>query len=211
MKQLKEKLDQAVKDVTSSEKIRDHIVITVTGEGLRVEMIEDEAGMFFVSGSPVPTNYGKELLEMLATEIGKLPNKVTMEGHTDSKPFNGRADYSNWELSTDRANAARRLMQEHGMGHDQVTQVRGFADQSLRDPANPESASNRRITLIIQYQRAAPTDTASADKPGEAKTAERKPGGAGAGDPKVAEAKPAAVGSPGAQTKPSPVSASPKK
>jgi chemotaxis protein MotB len=170
MKKLKEKLDQAVKDTGSLEKIRDHIVITVTGEGLRVEMIEDENGMFFESGSPAPTVYGKDLLSTLAVEIGKLPNKVTMEGHTDSKPFNGRADYSNWELSTDRANAARRWMQEHGMRDDQVAQVRGFADQSLRNPENPNDASNRRITLIIQYQKATPADMKppEAAKPGEA-------------------------------------------
>jgi len=172
MKKLKEKLDQAVKDVSSPEKIRDHIVITVTGEGLRVEMIEDEKGMFFKSGSPTPTEYGRDLLQTLAGEIGKLPNTVTMEGHTDSKPFSGRSDYSNWELSSDRANAARRWMQEHGMRQDQVTQVRGFADQSLRDPSHPESASNRRITLIIQYQKATAADFAAAAK---AANAEAKP------------------------------------
>jgi chemotaxis protein MotB len=189
MKKLKEKLDQAVKDTGSLEKIRDHIVITVTGEGLRIEMIEDENGMFFESGSPAPTVYGKDLLSTLAIEIGKLPNKVTMEGHTDSKPFNGRADYSNWELSTDRANAARRWMQEHGMRDDQVAQVRGFADQSLRNPANPNDASNRRITLIIQYQKATAADMkppeavkpGEAGKPGDAKAAtdgKAPPGGA---------------------------------
>ncbi len=178
MKKLKEKLDQAVKDVSSSEKIRDHIVITVTGEGLRVEMIEDENGMFFQSGSPSPTDYGKELLQTLAEEIGKLPNKVTMEGHTDSKPFLGHPGYSNWELSTDRANAARRWMQEHGMRTDQVTQVRGFADQSLRNPASPEDASNRRITLIIQYQKATPADLKPEAKPGDAKPGDAKPSAA---------------------------------
>jgi chemotaxis protein MotB len=190
MKKLKEKLDQAVKDVTSSEKIRDHIVITVTGEGLRVEMIEDEHGMFFDSGSPSPTAYGKELLQTLAEEIGKLPNTVTMEGHTDSKPFLGHENYSNWELSTDRANAARRWMQDHGMRLDQVTQVRGFADQSLRNVANPEDASNRRITLIIQYQKATPAD----QKPEESQP-EAKPGTA----------------KPGADAKPSPIPAAVKK
>jgi chemotaxis protein MotB len=75
-----------------------------------------------------------------------------MEGHTDSKPFAGGGDYSNWELSSDRANAARRWMQQNGMRPDQVTQIRGFADQSPRDPAHPADASNRRVTLIIQYQ-----------------------------------------------------------
>jgi chemotaxis protein MotB len=165
MKKLKDKLDQAVKDLASPEKIRDHVVITVTGEGLRVELIEDERGMFFESGSAAPTEYGRNLLQTLGAEIGKLPNKVTMEGHTDSRPFSVGTEYSNWELSADRANAARRWMQDHGMRTDQVTQVRGFADQSLRDPAHPDAASNRRISLIIQYQRAGPSDTDRAGKP----------------------------------------------
>ena len=177
MKKLKEKLEQAVKDVVSPEKIRDHIVITVTGEGLRVEMIEDENGIFFESGSPAPTKYGKELLQVLAEEIGKLPNKVTIEGHTDSKPFNGRVDYSNWELSSDRANAARRWMQEHGMPTDQVKQIRGFADQSLRDAAHPDSPSNRRVTLIIQYQKAPPEP--AKPEPGSKGSGEKAAGATG--------------------------------
>jgi chemotaxis protein MotB len=182
MKKLKEKLEQAVKDTGSLEKIKDHIVITVTGEGLRVEMIEDDKGMFFESGSPAPTEYGKELLQTLAEELGKLPNKITMEGHTDSKPFLGRAGYSNWELSTDRANTARRWMQQHGVREDQVTQVRGFSDQSLRNPADPKDPSNRRVTLIIQYQKqepgpvaAAETAAAAAAKANEMKSNETKP------------------------------------
>jgi chemotaxis protein MotB len=162
MKKLKEKLDQAVKDTSSLEKLKKNIVITVTAEGLRIELIEDENGTFFESGSPLPTVYGKDLLGTLAVEIGKLPNKVTMEGHTDSKPFNGRPDYSNWELSSDRANAARRWMHDHGMQDDQVTQVRGFADESPREATAPADPSNRRVTLIIQYQKetpVAPPDT----------------------------------------------------
>lgn len=153
MKKLKEKLEQAVKDTGSLEHIKQNIVITVTGEGLRIELIEDEKGTFFESGNANPTGYGQDLLKTLAEEIGKLPNKITMEGHTDSKPFVGRGGYSNWELSADRANAARRWMQEQGVRGDQVTQVRGFADQSPRDLNDPESAANRRITLIIQYQK----------------------------------------------------------
>jgi chemotaxis protein MotB len=164
MKKLKDKLDQAVKDAAWPEKVRDHVIITVTGEGLRVELIEDERGMFFESGSATPTEYGRNLLQTLAAEIGKLPNKVTMEGHTDSRSFSDGSGYSNWELSADRANAARRWMQEHGMRPGQVTQVRGFADQSLRDPTHPDAASNRRISLIIQYQRASPADTEPAGR-----------------------------------------------
>jgi chemotaxis protein MotB len=154
MNKLKDKLEQAVKSSAALQKIKEHVIFTVTGEGLRVELLEGEDSTFFESGNSRPTDFGKDLLQKLAEEIGKLPNKVTMEGHTDSRPFSGRADYSNWELSSDRANAARRWMQQNGMRDDQVTQVRGFADQSLRDPDHPDDATNRRVTLVIQYQLA---------------------------------------------------------
>ncbi len=86
----------------------------------------------------------------MANELGKLPNHLSIEGHTDSKPYAGRGEYGNWELSTDRANAARRLMQHGGLRSDQVSQVRGYADQMLRTPATPLNASNRRISVIVQ-------------------------------------------------------------
>jgi chemotaxis protein MotB len=152
MGKLKEKLEQAINDAAALRKIKEHVVFTVTSEGLRVELLEGDDSTFFESGSPTPTTFGDDLIRKLAEEIGKLPNKVTVEGHTDSRPYSGRANYSNWELSADRANAARRLMQENGIRRDQVTQVRGFADQSLRNPANPKDGTNRRITLIIQYR-----------------------------------------------------------
>jgi len=91
------------------------------------------------------------MLIKLAEELGKLPNKVSIEGHTDSKPFVSGANYGNWELSADRANMARRLMQSNGLGPRQVTQVRGYADQRLRKPDHPDDPSNRRISLIVQY------------------------------------------------------------
>jgi chemotaxis protein MotB len=154
MPKLKEKLEQAIKTSQPMEKMKEHVVMTITGEGLRIELMEDAQGMFFQSGNAEPTPYGKELMALLATEIGKLPNQVTMEGHTDSKAYSGRKDYSNWELSSDRANAARRWMQANGLREDQVTQVRGFADQNLRNKDDPEDATNRRISLIIQYKPA---------------------------------------------------------
>jgi len=87
----------------------------------------------------------------LAQQLGKLPNQLSIEGHTDSKPYSGKSEYSNWELSTDRANAARRLMQSDGLRENQVSQVRGYADQLLRKPDDPFDPSNRRITVIVQY------------------------------------------------------------
>lgn len=94
---------------------------------------------------------GQDLVTKLAQELGKLPNKIAIEGHTDSKPCSGSRHYSNWELSADRANSAQRLMQVNGIRADQVTAVRGFADQRLRKIDAPPDPLNRRFSLIVQY------------------------------------------------------------
>jgi chemotaxis protein MotB len=151
MSQLKDALQNTVRQMANFDQFKDQIEMTVTSEGLRIELMESEKGTFFDSGSSVPSNNGKEMLVKLAQELGKLPNKVSIEGHTDSKPFAAKGDYGNWELSTDRANAARRLMQKAGLRDDQVTQVRGYADQKLRKPDDPLDPGNRRISLIVQY------------------------------------------------------------
>jgi chemotaxis protein MotB len=93
----------------------------------------------------------QSLLKILSPVAGKLPNPISIEGHTDSKPYTGSKTYGNWELSTDRANAARRMMESDGIRPDQILQVRGYADRKLRKPSQPEDASNRRITVLIQY------------------------------------------------------------
>jgi len=162
MANIKEKLQQALKKSPEFEKLKDHVQMTVTGEGLRIEMLETEKGMFFESGSAVPTAVGKEMIVLLSKELGSLPNDLLIEGHTDSKPYSGKAEYSNWELSADRANAARRLMEENGARLGQVSQVRGFADRNLRDKTAPEAASNRRISVIVRYQQQASASDAPA-------------------------------------------------
>jgi len=154
MVKLKDKLEEAMRDTPQFQKIKDQVKMIVTGEGLRVELLESDVGTFFESGSPAPTERATVLLGTLAQEIGKLPNKVFIEGHTDSKPFAG--DYTNWELSADRANTARRVMQLYGVRADQVAQVRGFSDQALRVVDNPTDPSNRRISIIIKYLDAPP-------------------------------------------------------
>jgi chemotaxis protein MotB len=112
--------------------------------------------MFFESGRPAPTPSGAALLTRLAEELGELPNTILIEGHTDAKPFGGDRAYTNWELSTDRANAARRLMETHGIRAEQVGQVRGYGDRQLRHPEEPQAASNRRISVIVQYVAGSP-------------------------------------------------------
>src|ERR1700722_9481713 len=134
MAQLKEKLQSTTQTIADLDKLKKNIEMTVTAEGLRIELIESEKGTFFDSGSPKLNANGQELLGSLAAELEKVPNRISIEGHTDAKPFSGKSSYSNWELSSDRANAARRLMQHpDGLGPDQVSQVRGFADQRLRN------------------------------------------------------------------------------
>ena len=91
---------------------------------------------------------------MLASELAKMPNKISIEGHTDSRPYISQTGYSNWELSADRANSARRLMQECGVGEGQVGEIRGFADQRLRKPQDPDSSSNRRVSIVVKYRGA---------------------------------------------------------
>ncbi|MFY9674174.1 MAG: flagellar motor protein MotB [Terriglobales bacterium] len=156
MAQLKEQLQKSIRNINDLEKLRKNIEMTVTAEGLRIELLESEKGTFFDSGRSTPNDTGKEIVVLLAQELGKLPNHVSIEGHTDAKPYGENANYSNWELSADRANAARRVMQQAGLRADQVSQVRGFADQRLRNKTDPLDAANRRISIIVQYLAPAP-------------------------------------------------------
>jgi len=178
MAELKEQLQKSVRRMTDFDKLKNQIQMTVTAEGLRIELLETASGTFFESGSPRANEDGKALLVLLAQELGKLPNKISIEGHTDSKPYAKTADYGNWELSSDRANAARRLMQANGVRENQVAQVRGFADQRLRTPNNPLDPANRRISLIVQYvEQSAPAASAQdkTDSPPPEAAAKKSP------------------------------------
>jgi len=151
MPKLKEELQKAVRQVANFDKLKNQIEMTITSEGLRIELLESSSGTFFESGKPGLNDDGRGLLVALAQQLGKLPNRISIEGHTDAKPYAPNHDYGNWELSADRANSARRLMQLSGLRDDQISQVRGYADQKLRVPGNPLEPSNRRISLIVQY------------------------------------------------------------
>ena len=151
MQKLKEDLLRSIHHVDPLDKLKNQIEITITQEGLRIELMESAKGTFFDVGSAKPTPALVELLKVLAEELGKLPNQLSIEGHTDSKPYSGNREYDNWDLLTERANEARRMMQAEGIQPNQVSQVRGFADQRLRLPEKPEDPSNRRISLIVQY------------------------------------------------------------
>ncbi|MGO8932494.1 MAG: flagellar motor protein MotB [Terracidiphilus sp.] len=183
LEELKEKLEQEIKAKKELEKLSKQIEITITPEGLRIELIEDKNGTFYQSGSAQLSPSGQELLVLLASELKTLPNQLLIEGHTDAAQYSTDANYSNWELSADRANSARRLLQQNGVRADQVTQVRGFADQMLRVKNNPYDPSNRRITILVKNQ-----DNAPPPQIAHAAVVEGGPSGAapGAGAPSAA-------------------------
>jgi chemotaxis protein MotB len=173
MRKLKEKLEAEIKARKDLEKLSKQIEINITPEGLRIELIEGKDGTFFQSGSAHLSNSGQELLALLAGELKPLPNALLIEGHTDATQYSTDANYGNWELSADRANSARRLLQQDGVRSDQVTQVRGYADQLLRVKNNPLDPSNRRISILVKNSEAPVPNLPGikvADRPKDAQT-----------------------------------------
>jgi chemotaxis protein MotB len=154
MSTLKEKLEAAIKLIPHFQEMKGNVEFTITEEGLKIDLIENSKGIFFESGKPEPSDFGKELLTALSKELGRIPNRILIEGHTDAQQYADMAGYSNWELSADRANAARRLMEGSGLTTNQVAEIRGFADQDLQNKANPNDPANRRVSVIVRYQDA---------------------------------------------------------
>ena len=150
LQKLKDKLEAEIKARKELEKLSKQIEITITPEGLRIELIEGKDGTFYELGSAKLSGSGQELLSLLAKELKTLPNSLLIEGHTDATPYSSDAGYSNWDLSADRANSARRLLQQDGVRTNQVTQVRGYADQMLRMKNSPTDPSNRRISILVK-------------------------------------------------------------
>jgi chemotaxis protein MotB len=184
MTELREQITKSLHQLSDFEKLKDHINMTVTAEGLRIEMMESQTGTFFDTGKPEPNANGRELLIMLAQQVNGLPNKIALEGHTDANPYSGGGSYGNWELSTDRSNAARRLMEQNGLPPDQISEVRGYADRRLHNPKDPFDPSNRRISLIVQYLPQENEDEAGAEGKGKSIESEKRVEKPPAGHPK---------------------------
>ena len=146
---LAENIRQEIREVPTLAALADHVEIEVTQEGLRIELLEDSSGVFFETGSAIPKAAGAVVLQFLGKQLGGMPNGVVVEGHTDARPYHRADGYSNWELSVDRANAARRIMLSGGLSEAQVQQVRGWADRKLREPEQPFADANRRVTVTM--------------------------------------------------------------
>ena len=167
MRSLGDELERELRDIPELKEVADKVQIEVTEDGLRIQLLEDADGTFYTSGSANLNARGRELMHALGAQIGKLSNEVRIEGFTDARPINGRDGYSNWELSSDRANAARRDLMAGGMREEQVQQVRGLADRQLRVPEDPLSPRNRRvaITVLLPTEEEAVTASQRGDLP----------------------------------------------
>lgn len=133
-------------------KLNAQVEVNVTRDGLRIELIESGSGdVYFPMGSALIKPAVALVLSIVGGELSTLSHPIVLEGHTDAAQFGANASYTNWELSSDRANAARRVLETTGVDQTRLLEVRGYADKRLRDPGNPTGAANRRISLLLPF------------------------------------------------------------
>ncbi len=142
-------LRQAMQDMPDLAELSKQILIDITPEGLRLQLIDQEGRPMFAAGSAEPTERVKRLLVEVAKVVQRLPNRITISGHTDSGQFEGPNGYTNWELSSDRANTSRKLLMQNGVVPDRIYQVSGKAGSEPLLPEDPYASANRRITIVL--------------------------------------------------------------
>jgi chemotaxis protein MotB len=141
-------LRQAMQDMPELAELSNHIIVDETPEGLRIQLIDQEGRPMFNPGATEPTDRAITLLRAVARIAERLPNRLSIAGHTDSAPSTG-GSYTNWELSSDRANAARRVLQTSGISNDRIYEVRGKAGSEPLYPDDPYMPGNRRISIVL--------------------------------------------------------------
>lgn len=150
--QTKSAISKAIEQYPEFKAIAKNVDVKIVAEGLRIDLVESSSDLFFDSGSASTKPRTRQLLGMIAHELGKLPNRVVIEGHTDSRQYQGPNGWTNWELSTARANAARRIMESTGLRDGQMIEVRGYADRMPRDSEHKDSFINRRVSILLPFQ-----------------------------------------------------------
>ncbi|MCP5207568.1 MAG: flagellar motor protein MotB [Hahellaceae bacterium] len=151
--ELMQSIQQQINESDKLKDFKDQLLLDITDEGLRIQIVDKSKRPMFDSGKSELKFYSEAILFELASTIARVPNKLSVTGHTDAQPFAIGDEYSNWELSADRANAARRALVEGGVSADQVSRVVGLASSVLLDEADPLSPANRRIAIIILNKR----------------------------------------------------------
>jgi chemotaxis protein MotB len=151
---LLQELQNKVDENPQLQRFKDQILFEITQDGLRIQIMDAENRPMFASGSARLQPYFEDILLALTDTIAAVPNKISVSGHTDAQPFVGRGGYGNWELSADRANAARRVLIAGGYSETQVARVVGYASSALFDREDPLNPVNRRIDIVVLTKKA---------------------------------------------------------
>src|SRR5690606_3653649 len=151
---LKQELQEAISQSQALEPFKDQLLLDITPEGLRIQIVDQQNRPMFDLGSARLMPYTQSILQELSHFIGQVPNRISLTGHTDTTAYSTRLGYSNWELSADRANAARRTLLEAGMDEAKVARVVGLSSSVLFDKANPQNPINRRISIVVMTSEA---------------------------------------------------------
>jgi chemotaxis protein MotB len=163
--QLSQQIKASLPDSLESAGLSEHVVVEITDEGLRISLLEDSSDVFFASGSPTLFPRAQQLFTSIGTVLERVGYPVIIEGHTDSRPFAVGKGYTNWELSADRANSARRALVLGGYNGARITAVRGLADREPRIPADPAAPQNRRVTILVQVPQSGATPSTATPAP----------------------------------------------
>jgi chemotaxis protein MotB len=149
-----EELKQAVSKSQALEPFKDQLLLDITPEGIRIQIVDAQNRPMFDVGSARLRDYTQSILQELTPYLSSVPNRISITGHTDIRAYPGQGGYSNWELSADRANAARRALVLAGLPDEKIARVVGLSSSVLFDKQDPQSPINRRISIVIMTKQA---------------------------------------------------------
>ena len=154
LESLMEELRQAIDKSQALKPFKDQLLLDITPEGLRIQIVDQQNRPMFDIGSAKLKDYTTEILKTLAGYLNSVPNRISLTGHTDVRPYPGGGSYTNWELSADRANSARRALEAGGLTSAKIARVVGLSSSVLFDKDNPQNPINRRISIIVMTKAA---------------------------------------------------------
>lgn len=164
---LRNKILQAMQDAPDLAPLQENVMFEETPDGMLIQIVDSKGKPMFASGSAKMKDATVKLMALLGQSLTELPNDMVITGHTDAVPFTSRKSYDNWDLSTDRANAMRRILKDNGVTPDRITRVSGMAATQLLKPEAPEDAANRRIEVLLAYEKIEAPKPAPAPKMAE--------------------------------------------
>jgi chemotaxis protein MotB len=155
LQELKGRLESAIDASDMLKQFKNQLLIDITSEGLRIQIIDEKNRPMFAAGRSEVQSYTRDILREIGKVLNEVPNRISLSGHTDANPYSGgERGYSNWELSADRANTARRELLLGGMVESRIARVIGLGSAVLLDPADPFNPVNRRVSIIVMNRKA---------------------------------------------------------